>query len=101
MFLENWQKHQNEKRAMNDIDEAVVNKSTKAAIIDGIRKTLGPGPLISRKKAAQIVGLSPRFLANLDAQRKIQGKLLVGRRAFYEKEAFLEWVSSRIQVPDA
>lgn len=55
-----------------------------------------PGPAFTREELARIVGVSPRYIANLDCHKKIPGSFHSGRRAMYLKGPAIEWAISRV-----
>lgn len=59
--------------------------------------------LFPRSAVGRLTGgvLHPKTLANLDSAGKGPGKRWrVGRRVFYERDSFVEWLASRVQVPE-
>ena len=73
-----------------------INTITPEEILDKC-----PGPIISRRKAAELTGglMGERHLANLDSAgigpaRRVK----IGKRAGYESESFAEWLASRIEA---
>ena len=57
-------------------------------------------PVFARKEISRLTGglISPRHLANLDsAGLGPKGKVRVGRKIGYERDAFVSWMSERMQ----
>lgn len=54
-------------------------------------------PLVARRDVAQFSGgiLHPRTMANLDSLGKGPGKILIGRRAFYDTWSLVSWIENR------
>lgn len=54
-------------------------------------------PLVARRDVGKFSGgiLHPRTMANLDSLGKGPGKILIGRRAFYDTWALVAWLEQR------
>jgi hypothetical protein len=54
-------------------------------------------PLVARKDVAKFSGglLHPRTMANLDSLGSGPGKILIGRRAFYDTWSLVSWLENR------
>lgn len=55
--------------------------------------------IITRKDISTYFGsfISPKYLANLDSQKKGPLKYRIGRKVVYRKEDFLAWLEARIE----
>lgn len=55
--------------------------------------------IITRKDISIHFGsfISPKYLANLDSQKKGPLKYRIGRKVVYRKEDFLAWLEARIE----
>ena len=59
-----------------------------------------PGPIISRRRAAELTGglMGERHLANLDsAGLGPARRVKIGKRAGYQSESFATWLAARIE----
>jgi len=57
-------------------------------------------PFVSRKEACKALGglISPKTFANLDSLGSgPKGRILIGRKVAYTREALVEWAISRIR----
>lgn len=56
-----------------------------------------PSPIVARAEVGRFTGglLHPRTLANLDALGVGPGKITVGRRVAYDRDALAKWVEDR------
>lgn len=73
----------------------------KSVILANLKNSLPE--VFSRKEAAKLTGglISPRFLANLDSSGLgPKGRVRFGRKIGYEREAFIAWLSERMQNAD-
>ncbi len=59
-----------------------------------------PSPIVARAEVGRFSGglLHPRTLANLDALGVGPGKIVVGRRVAYDRDALAKWVEDRSTV---
>ena len=76
-----------------------MNQDKKEAIRAGIEKAIGGLPYVFRQSELRrkLDGISPGGLGNLDAAGKGPGCLiLVGRKAAYPADAYVEWLVGRI-----
>ena len=68
-----------------------------SVFIESLRKELPP--VFTRRVASQMTGgfLSIGALANLDSKGQGPVSAKAGKRILYEKEAFLEWLATRLE----
>jgi len=63
----------------------------------------GLPPIFPRSSVGELTGgiIHPKTLANLDSAGKGPSKRWrVGQRVFYERDSFIEWFASRVQLPE-
>ncbi len=55
--------------------------------------------IITRKDISKYFGsfISPKYLANLDSQKKGPLKYRIGHKVVYKKEDFIAWLEARIE----
>ena len=59
-----------------------------------------PAPLVARAQVGAFSGglLHPRTLANLDALKQGPGKIVIGGKVAYDRDALARWIESRATV---
>ena len=68
-------------------------------VLESLRAELPPILFRSHPNFRALTGLHPRTLANLDSLgRGPAGKVVMGRRVGYERDALLEWLAARLRV---
>lgn len=56
-----------------------------------------PSPIVARAEVGRFSGglLHPRTMANLDAKGEGPGKIVIGGKVAYDRDALARWIESR------
>ena len=59
-----------------------------------------PSPIVARSEVGRFSGglLHPRTLANLDALKQGPGKIVIGGKVAYDRDALARWIEARATV---
>lgn len=69
-------------------------------VLDSLRSELPPIIFRINPNFRAWTGYHPRTIANLDSLGLGPGKVVVGRKVGYEREALLAWLAKRLRVEE-
>ena len=77
-------------------------KPIQKDLFAGLLKELPPILFRNHPKFKELTGMSPRSVANMDCCGSgPQKRVLIGRVIGYPRDAFVEWLSSRVKEPES